>query len=240
MLLGGATVNALAFSGSNYLFSMLRSSGVDEERRRHDKAVEQLQSAHEEWSKARTKRLDWINEELRRQNHAVQTFRDVDATIREYARVTGQNLDSLGSEPQLTDYYTPSDWQKSPELIFVALGLGATGVLAYKLAKDPNWPRWTRHTVSAPRRMAGDNNSSEAGLMFPQIFLLLRYNDTWCHGIAGRAILCYARGRPLRPPSQNSWSGPHNGRYCTKVPLALARWWKDHGEVCAQSVGRLD
>ena len=44
MLLGGAAVNALAFSGSNYLFSMLRSSGVDEERRRHDKAVEQLQA----------------------------------------------------------------------------------------------------------------------------------------------------------------------------------------------------
>jgi hypothetical protein len=35
MLVGGALVNALAFSGSNYLFSMLRSSGVDEERKRH-------------------------------------------------------------------------------------------------------------------------------------------------------------------------------------------------------------
>ena len=33
-------VNALAFSGSNHLFSILRSSGVDEERKCHDKAVE--------------------------------------------------------------------------------------------------------------------------------------------------------------------------------------------------------
>ena len=64
MLLGGAAVNALAFSGSNYLFSMLRSSGVDEERKRHDKAVEQLQAAQAEWSKQRTERLDWINEDL--------------------------------------------------------------------------------------------------------------------------------------------------------------------------------
>ena len=32
MLVGGALVNALAFSGSNYLFTILRSSGVDEER----------------------------------------------------------------------------------------------------------------------------------------------------------------------------------------------------------------
>lgn len=45
MLVGGAAVNALTFSGSNYIFSMLRSSGVDEERKRHDKAVEQLQAA---------------------------------------------------------------------------------------------------------------------------------------------------------------------------------------------------
>ena len=137
LLLGGALVNALAFSGSNYLFSMLKSSGVDEERRRHDKAVEQLQAAHEQWSKQRTERLDWINEELRRQGHAVQTFRDVDAAMREYALVTGgqNNLDPLGPEPKLGDFFTPSGDQKKRELIFVALGLGATGVLAYRLAK---------------------------------------------------------------------------------------------------------
>ena len=40
MLVGGAMVSALAFSGSNYLFSMLRSSDFNEERKRHDQAVE--------------------------------------------------------------------------------------------------------------------------------------------------------------------------------------------------------
>ena len=44
MLVGGALVNALAFSGSNYLFPMLRRSGLDKEGMRHDKAVEQLQA----------------------------------------------------------------------------------------------------------------------------------------------------------------------------------------------------
>ena len=132
MLLGGAAVNALAFSGSNYLFSMLRSSGVDEERKR------QLQAAHEQWSKQRTERLDWINEELRRQNHAVQTFHDVDAVIREYARVAGHNLDSLGPEPQLSDFYMPSGDQKNREIASVVVGMAATGLVAYKLAKHPN------------------------------------------------------------------------------------------------------
>ena len=64
LLVGGAIVNAVAFTGSNYLFSMLRSSGVDEERKRHDRAIEQLQAAHAKWSQKRTERLDWINEEL--------------------------------------------------------------------------------------------------------------------------------------------------------------------------------
>ena len=139
MLVGGALVNALAFSGSNYLFSMLRSSGVDEERKRHDKAVEQLQAAQVEWSRKRTEHLDWINEELRRQNHAVQTFRSVDAAIREYSQVFGEAkgkmLNSLGPEPQLSDFYMPSDEQKDREIAFVILGMAATGFVAYKLAK---------------------------------------------------------------------------------------------------------
>ena len=45
MLVGGVMVNTLAFSESNYLFSMLRSSDLNEERKRHDQAVEQLQAA---------------------------------------------------------------------------------------------------------------------------------------------------------------------------------------------------
>ena len=90
MLVGGAMVNALAFSGSNYLFSMLRSSGLDEERKRHDKAVEQLQAAQAEWSPKRTERLGWISEDLRHQWHAVQTFRDVNDAMREYWRILGK------------------------------------------------------------------------------------------------------------------------------------------------------
>ena len=121
MLLGGAAVNALAFSGSNYLFSMLRSSGVDEERRRHDKAVEQLQAAHEQWSKQRTERLDWINEELRRQGHAVQTFHDVDMAIREYARVTGHNLDNTFKSLTSTRRAVTRKIARSPSLLWAWL-----------------------------------------------------------------------------------------------------------------------
>ena len=135
MLVGGALGNALAFSGSNYLFTILRSSGVDEERKRHDKAVEQLQAAQASWSRKRTERLDVIKEELCRQGHAVKTFRDVDAAMQEYAQVTGHNLDPMGPEPQLADFYSPSDGQKDREIAFVVLGMAATGLVAYHLAK---------------------------------------------------------------------------------------------------------
>ena len=101
MLVGDDLVNALAFSGSNYLFSTLRSSGVDEERKRHDKAIEQLQAATSDWSEKRTERLDWMNEQLRRQNHVEKTFRDADAAIRKYAEVFGENKtrDIIGPKP---------------------------------------------------------------------------------------------------------------------------------------------
>ena len=44
-LIGGALVNALAFTGSNYLFSSISKESIDKERKRHDKAIEDLQRA---------------------------------------------------------------------------------------------------------------------------------------------------------------------------------------------------
>ena len=71
MMVGGAAVNALAFSGSNYLFSHV-GSNADEERKRHDKAMEQLAAAQAKWNKERTQRLDFINKQLREEHIAVQ------------------------------------------------------------------------------------------------------------------------------------------------------------------------
>ena len=36
MLIGGALANALAFTGSSYLFSRLSKASIDKERKRHD------------------------------------------------------------------------------------------------------------------------------------------------------------------------------------------------------------
>ena len=63
-LLGGALINALAFSGSNFLFSSLSKESIDKERKRHDKAIEDLQQAQIEWAKRRQERLDYINSQM--------------------------------------------------------------------------------------------------------------------------------------------------------------------------------
>ena len=62
--IGGAVVNALAFSGTNFVFSRLTDHGEDE-LKRHDLALEMLQRARDEWSKDRMKPLDFINKTLR-------------------------------------------------------------------------------------------------------------------------------------------------------------------------------
>ena len=131
MMLGGAVVNALAFSGGNFMFSMFGNKRVDEEKKRHDLAIENLQRARDAWTQKRTERIDFINEELRKQQHAVSTFRDVDNAMREYYRVTGQNLEPLEKEPVMSDFYEPSTDQINRELIFMTLGLGGTGYLIY-------------------------------------------------------------------------------------------------------------
>ena len=50
MMLGGAITNAFAFSGSNYLFSHMGGK-ANEEKIRHDKAIEKLEKAQAEWNK---------------------------------------------------------------------------------------------------------------------------------------------------------------------------------------------
>ena len=62
-------VNALAFSGTNFVFSRLADHGA-EERKRHDLAIEKLQRTRDEWDRDRMKRFDLINKRLRERNEA--------------------------------------------------------------------------------------------------------------------------------------------------------------------------
>ena len=45
MLVGGSLANALAFTGSSYLFHRLSADNINAERKRHDAAIEASQKA---------------------------------------------------------------------------------------------------------------------------------------------------------------------------------------------------
>ena len=58
-LIGGALVNALAFTGSNYLFSSLSKESIDKERKRHDKALSRIYKELKQ-NGLKKDRNDWI------------------------------------------------------------------------------------------------------------------------------------------------------------------------------------
>ena len=65
MLIRGALANALALTGSSYLFHRLSADNIDAEKKRHDAAIEKLQAAQIEWAHKRQQRIDFINNQLR-------------------------------------------------------------------------------------------------------------------------------------------------------------------------------
>ena len=111
MLIGSALANALAFTGSSYLFSRLSKDSINAERKRHDLAIEQLQKAQIEWAYKRQERIDFINKQLRLERASENKFTELNEAMREYHQVFGHKLPPLPREPVLSDFYTQSNEQ---------------------------------------------------------------------------------------------------------------------------------
>ena len=94
--IGGAVVNALAFSGTNFVFSRLTDHSA-EERKRHDLALEKLQGARDEWNRDGMKRLDLINKRLSEINEARPYIKNVDEAVLEYYRVFAKKNKALAT-----------------------------------------------------------------------------------------------------------------------------------------------
>ena len=127
-LIGGALINALAFSGSNFLFSILSKESLDKEQKRHDKAIENLQRAQIEWAKRRQEGLDYINSQIVKDRKAEKRFTDLNSAMQQYFLVTGRQLEPLPPKPVLSDFFVPSEYHNNQELAFITLsmiGIGA-------------------------------------------------------------------------------------------------------------------
>ena len=132
MLIRGALANALAFTGSSYLFHRLSKDSIDTERKRHDLAIEKLQKGQIEWAHKRQEPIDFICKQLRLKRKAETKFTELNDAMREYHEVFGHELPPLPREPVLSAFYTPTDEQQHRELGFIALSMiGIGGVLYY-------------------------------------------------------------------------------------------------------------
>ena len=134
LTIGGAVMNALVLSGTNFVFSRLTDHG-GEECKRHDCALEKLQRARDEWNEDQMKRLDFINKRLLEKNEARAYINIVDEAMLEYYRVFAKQTKPLPPEPQLSDFYHPSESQKNGELLLVAAGTGVAIYALYKYLK---------------------------------------------------------------------------------------------------------
>ena len=81
LTIGGAVVNALAFSGTNFVFSSLTDHCAE------DLSLEKLQRERDEWNRDRMKRLDLFKKRLREKNEARDYIKNVDEAMLEYYRV---------------------------------------------------------------------------------------------------------------------------------------------------------
>ena len=123
MLIGEALANALAFTGSSYLFHILSADNIDAVRKIHDAAIEALQKAQIEWTHKCQPRIDFINNQLRLERKAGTKFTKLNEAMREYQEVFGHELQPLPREPVLSDFYTPTDEQHYRELGFIVLNM---------------------------------------------------------------------------------------------------------------------
>ena len=81
------------------------------------------------------KRLDFINKRLREKNEAKTYINNVYKAMLEYYRVFAKQIKPLPPEPELSDFYHPSEAQKNGELLFVVVATGITTYALYKYFK---------------------------------------------------------------------------------------------------------
>ena len=129
LMIGGAIINATTFVGGSYLAKYLSgSSDSDEEKKRHDLAVEKYQKEYEEYEENRAKLNDWIMTNDRIKDEAKENFKNTDYALKLYNKIHQDDL-SL-REPQFSDFYQPSAQQKQGEIVYVGASALAIGFAA--------------------------------------------------------------------------------------------------------------
>ena len=135
MMIGGAFLNAAAFTSGNFFAKYLSGDSGQaalNEKTRHDKALESYEAAQARYSQERTKLLDWIETNRENKAQAKQSFTNTDYAFKLYNQAHPDRKMTLPEEPKFSDFYQPSEAQKQGELLFVGGGALALTYAAFR------------------------------------------------------------------------------------------------------------
>ena len=131
IMLGRAVLNATTFIGGSYLAKYLFGGNTDQERVRHDKALEKYQKDYSKYEENRQRVLDWVDANRYNDAIASKKLSNTDEALKLYNRThPDENLEV--NEPSFPDYYRPSNDQKIGEILYVGGGMLSLGYLASK------------------------------------------------------------------------------------------------------------
>ena len=121
--------NALAFAGAGYLFKMIDKGGYEKELRRHNRAMEKLAGAKEKWYENEIAQKNKIAELRRQLSDANADINTTNKALDALRRVTYEDK-TFTREPEISDYYNPSDEMTEYRYITIGvLGLGSGFVI---------------------------------------------------------------------------------------------------------------
>ncbi|KXJ04885.1 hypothetical protein AC249_AIPGENE24380, partial [Exaiptasia diaphana] len=128
IMIGRAILNATAFTGSMYIAKYFDKQHADQERIRHDKAMEEYEKEMGQWRKRRQQYQDWLESEYLKKKQADENLNSTDQALSLYKKA---HPDFNLEEPEF--HYTPSASQKNYEMAYVAGGMGLVVYGASKL-----------------------------------------------------------------------------------------------------------
>ena len=134
IVIGGAALNATSFIGGNYLVRYLSGDDkaqAEKERERHDHALEKYNEAVERFREGQEKLQDFIAENDRLKHQTSQNLVNVYNALKLYNQTHNEKI--ALKEPQMSDYYSPSNQQKAAEIMYVGGGALVLGYTASRL-----------------------------------------------------------------------------------------------------------
>ena len=126
---------AVSFAGARYLFKSFDKNGYEAEINRHNKALEDLANAKEAFYQNEVKQRDrgmQLRQQLADANNGIEDTNRALAQLRQVQSVQ-YNGKTFNREPQLNDFYKPSDEMKEYQYITIGVVGVGSGYLVSKI-----------------------------------------------------------------------------------------------------------